>query len=74
MIARIWRGSTRLADAEAYMVYLRRTGLAEYRATPGNAGAWVLWREVDGVECDPPFRTAGTHWVALRAGVRSGGG
>ena len=45
MIARIWRGATRLADAQAYVAYLRRTGLAEYRQTPGNAGAWVLWRE-----------------------------
>jgi heme-degrading monooxygenase HmoA len=48
LIARIWRGATRMRDAEAYVAYLRRTGLAEYRATPGNAGAWVLWREVDG--------------------------
>jgi heme-degrading monooxygenase HmoA len=46
MIARIWRGATRLTDAEAYVAYLERTGLAEYRATPGNAGAWVLWRAV----------------------------
>jgi heme-degrading monooxygenase HmoA len=44
MIARLWRGATRLADAQAYVAYLERTGLAEYRATPGNAGAWVLWR------------------------------
>ncbi len=48
MIARIWRGATRLEHAEAYVGYLQRTGLAEYRSTPGNAGAWVLWREVDG--------------------------
>ena len=49
MIARIWRGATRLADAEEYVGYMRRTGLAEYRATPGNQGAWILWREVDGL-------------------------
>lgn len=46
MIARVWRGATRLADAQAYLAYLERTGLAEYRATPGNRGAWVLWRAV----------------------------
>ena len=45
MIARIWRGTTRRQDAEAYLAYLERTGVAEYRATPGNSGAWVLWRE-----------------------------
>ncbi len=44
MIARLWRGATRAADADAYVDYLRETGLAEYRATSGNKGAWVLWR------------------------------
>jgi heme-degrading monooxygenase HmoA len=48
MIARIWRGATREADAEAYVEYLRGTGLKEYRETPGNQGAWVLWRVTDG--------------------------
>ena len=46
MIARIWRGATRAEDAEAYVSYLEETGLKEYRETPGNAGAWVLWRTV----------------------------
>jgi hypothetical protein len=46
MIARIWRGSTRAADADDYVGYLRETGLREYRATAGNQGAWVLWRVV----------------------------
>lgn len=44
MIARCWRGATRAADAERYTAYLHRTGIAAYRATPGNAGAWVLRR------------------------------
>ena len=48
MIARIWRGATREADAEAYVEYLRETGLKAYRETPGNQGAWVLWRVADG--------------------------
>jgi heme-degrading monooxygenase HmoA len=48
VIARIWRGATREADAEAYVEYLRGTGLKEYRETPGNKGAWVLWRVTDG--------------------------
>lgn len=46
MIARIWRGATRAPDADEYVAYLRVTGLREYRATPGNQGAWVLWRVV----------------------------
>ena len=48
MIARIWRGATREADAEAYVEYLRGTGMKAYRETPGNQGAWVLWRVADG--------------------------
>jgi heme-degrading monooxygenase HmoA len=48
VIARIWRGATREADAEAYVEYLRGTGLKAYRETPGNQGAWVLWRVADG--------------------------
>jgi heme-degrading monooxygenase HmoA len=48
MIARIWRGATRDEDAEAYVEYLRHTGLKGYRETPGNLGAWVLWHTVEG--------------------------
>jgi heme-degrading monooxygenase HmoA len=48
VIARVWRGATREADAEAYAEYLRGTGLKGYRETPGNQGAWVLWRVADG--------------------------
>jgi heme-degrading monooxygenase HmoA len=46
MIARIWRGSTRNEQADEYLVYLHETGLKDYRATPGNQGAWVLRRTV----------------------------
>jgi heme-degrading monooxygenase HmoA len=46
MIARIWGGATRARDAEPYLEYLRRTGLAEYRATEGNLGVLAL-RSVD---------------------------
>ena len=44
MIARIWRGRTRAVDAEAYVGYLRETGLKEYGETPGNQGVRVLRR------------------------------
>jgi heme-degrading monooxygenase HmoA len=46
MVARIWRGAVRLADADEYADYMRRTGLAAYRETPGNRGAWMLRRDV----------------------------
>jgi heme-degrading monooxygenase HmoA len=48
MIARIWRGRTREADQDTYYGYLQKTGLADYRATKGNQGVWVLRRVYDG--------------------------
>jgi heme-degrading monooxygenase HmoA len=47
VIARVWTGTTRAADAEAYEGYLDLTGLPDLRGTPGNRGVMVL-REVDG--------------------------
>jgi heme-degrading monooxygenase HmoA len=47
MIARIWRGAVRREDAVAYANYISSTGMAEYRSTPGNQGAWML-RHDDG--------------------------
>jgi heme-degrading monooxygenase HmoA len=47
MIARIWRGHTRAADADEYTQFVERTGLTDYRATPGNLGAAIL-RKVGG--------------------------
>ena len=47
MIARIWRGWVRTEDRAAYVEYIEATGLAEYRGTPGNQGAWMLARDLD---------------------------
>jgi heme-degrading monooxygenase HmoA len=46
VIARTWRGWTAAADADTYLAYLEHTGLAAFRATPGNRGAWALRRIV----------------------------
>ena len=46
MIARTWHGATKAQDADAYLEYLERTGLAEYRKTPGNRGVLGLRRIV----------------------------
>ena len=35
----------RREDAAAYADYIDRTGMAEYRSTPGNQGAWMLRRD-----------------------------
>jgi heme-degrading monooxygenase HmoA len=47
MIARTWHGMTEAAKADEYMEYLNKTGLPEYRATPGNLGVYVL-RRIEG--------------------------
>jgi heme-degrading monooxygenase HmoA len=44
MIARLWRGWIRPADRDAYVEYVRETGIRAYRTTPGNRGAWILHR------------------------------
>ena len=48
MIARVWSGAVRTADADAYAAYIRDTGFAEYGRTPGNRGAWLLRRDDEG--------------------------
>ncbi|HEX7253752.1 MAG TPA: antibiotic biosynthesis monooxygenase [Thermoanaerobaculia bacterium] len=44
MIARVWRGRTPAEKADAYAALLERTGLTDYRATPGNRGVLALRR------------------------------
>jgi heme-degrading monooxygenase HmoA len=46
VIARVWRGAVRAVDGDEYAAYMRGTGVAAYRSTPGNRGAWMLRREV----------------------------
>ena len=45
MIMRTWRGWTRLEDTDAYAEYILGTGIVEYRATPGNQGAYIVSRQ-----------------------------
>lgn len=48
MIVRTWTGDTRKEDTQRYLDYLRETGLAEYRDTPGNLGVLALTAPQDG--------------------------
>jgi heme-degrading monooxygenase HmoA len=45
MIARQWHGRVPAERADAYYEYLLRTGLPDYRRTPGNRGVYVFRRE-----------------------------
>ena len=69
MIARTWRGETAVSDADAYVAYLEQTGLAAYRATPGNRGVHLLRRDL---EATTEFVTL-TFWDDLDAVRRFAG-
>jgi heme-degrading monooxygenase HmoA len=47
MIARTWKGRVPAAKAGAYHEYLLRTGVRDYRSTPGNRGV-LMERRIDG--------------------------
>jgi heme-degrading monooxygenase HmoA len=46
MIARVWKGETRAADADAYLDYLRQTGLADYGRVAGHRRTITMRRLV----------------------------
>jgi heme-degrading monooxygenase HmoA len=49
MIARIWHGVTQADKANDYYEYLKKTGVTDYIATPGNRGVYLM-RKLDGDE------------------------
>jgi heme-degrading monooxygenase HmoA len=48
MIARIWRGWTRVADTDEDVRYVLKTGIKEYPETSGNRRALILYRQQGG--------------------------
>jgi hypothetical protein len=44
MIARRWHGRVPAEKAAEYLRLMREVGLADYRSTEGNRGAWCLHR------------------------------
>jgi heme-degrading monooxygenase HmoA len=44
MIGRTWHGAVPASKADEYHEYLNKTGIPEYKATPGNKGVFVLKR------------------------------
>ncbi|WP_322411377.1 hypothetical protein [Microbacterium invictum] len=45
-VVRMWRGAVRTERIAEYVAYVERTGMSEYRATPGNLDAWILTRDL----------------------------
>jgi heme-degrading monooxygenase HmoA len=63
VIARLWHGTTPTAKADAYLEFLRRRALPDYRSTPGNLAAYILRR----TEGDITHFSTLTHWDSLRS-------
>lgn len=47
MIIRMWKGSTKRAESDAYFDYLKETGIKDCEKTPGNQGVYLLKRDYD---------------------------
>lgn len=63
MIARIWHGRTKAAQADAYLEFLKERAVPDYQSTPGNRGVFLLHR----VEGDEAHFLTLTHWDSLAA-------
>lgn len=69
MIARTWHGRVPAAKAGAYYEFLLRTGIADYRATPGNRGVLVQQR----IEGDVVHFVLTTLWDSIESIKRFAG-
>jgi heme-degrading monooxygenase HmoA len=49
MIARLWHGSTPVSRSKAYLDFLLKTGVPDYRKTPGHRGVQILLRKEEDV-------------------------
>ncbi|MGH7541906.1 MAG: antibiotic biosynthesis monooxygenase family protein, partial [Gemmatimonadota bacterium] len=63
VIARTWHGRVPATRADDYHEYLRRTGLADYEATPGNLGVLVFRR----TEGDVTHSLLTTFWDSVES-------
>ena len=65
MIARRWHGRSPAAKTEDYLKLRREVGLADYRSTEGNVGAWCLHRQ-DGDVVHVEMFTLWRDWESIR--------
>jgi heme-degrading monooxygenase HmoA len=69
MIARIWHGRTPASKSDAYLAFLKERAVADYQATAGNQGVYLL-RSVEGEQVH--FLTL-TFWESREAIERFAG-
>jgi len=65
MIMRMWHGVTPRQRSDDYLQFLMRTGVPDYRATPGNRGVYVLRRH-DGERAEFLLLTLWDSVAAIR--------
>jgi heme-degrading monooxygenase HmoA len=63
MIARLWHGTTRARDYDAYWAFLQARAIPDYRGTPGNLGVRVFRR----LEGDRAHFLTLSYWPSLAA-------
>jgi heme-degrading monooxygenase HmoA len=66
-VLRRWADRIRTADKDRYVDYVRRTGAAGYRATPGNLGFQILVRDLG----DGTSEVVTQSWWASMEAVRA---
>jgi heme-degrading monooxygenase HmoA len=66
-ILREWRAEVRKTDSSEYIDYIRTTGLADYRKTPGNMGAMIAVREIDEERTEVITLSLWSSWDAIRS-------
>ena len=65
-IHREWRAEIHRATSKSYLDYVRATGIAEYRRTPGNLGAVVAVRDIDATRSEVVTLSWWTSLDAIR--------
>lgn len=66
MIARVWRGITRKAQADEYLQHLQNTAILKLSDQPGMESAWILRRE-QGDQCEFQIVSLWSSVKAMRA-------
>ena len=65
-VVRMWRGVIRTEDRDVYVDYIERTGMREYRETPGNLDAWMLTRDLGGGLTEIMTVSRWESWEAIK--------
>jgi heme-degrading monooxygenase HmoA len=63
VIARTWHGAVPIEKSDKYLELMRNVAIPDYKATPGNRGAYVLLRK----EGDIAHFIMLTYWDSLDA-------